>query len=96
LFFRPAPAPALVVASFLLFELFIAYMPFSKLLHYIIKYFVYHQGLWDDAFKVKGSATDRQIVEQLGYTVTWSGPHIVQGKTWLEEAQELAVEGEKK
>ena len=94
--FKPAAASWAVVVTFLLFELLLIYMPFSKMLHYIIKYFVYHQGLWDDAFKVKGSDTDKQIIEQLAYAVTWQGPHIVQGKTWLEEAQTAAVEGDKK
>ncbi|MGC8780801.1 MAG: respiratory nitrate reductase subunit gamma [Anaerolineae bacterium] len=93
---RPAAAPWSVVATFLLFWVFVIYMPFSKLLHYIIKYFLYHQGLWDDAFKVKGSDADKQVARQLAYQVTWQAPHIVQGKTWLEEAQMTAAEGEKK
>jgi nitrate reductase gamma subunit len=94
--FQPAAAPWSVIVTFLLFWAFVIYMPFSKLLHYVIKYFLYHQGLWDDAFKAKGSAADKRIMEQLGYRVTWQGPHIVPGKTWLEEAQTPAVEGGKK
>lgn len=94
--FKPAAAPWAVVVTFVLFQLFVVYMPFSKLLHYVIKYFLYHQGLWDDGFKVKGSETDKQVVKQLGYQVTWQAPHIVQGKTWLEEAQMITIEGEKK
>ncbi len=92
---RPAAAPWSVVATFLLFWAFVIYMPFSKLLHYAIKYFLYHQGLWDDAFTVKGSAADKRVVAQLGYIVTWQAPHIAPGKTWLEEAQMAGPEGGK-
>jgi nitrate reductase gamma subunit len=93
---QPAAAPWSVVVTFLLFWIFVIYMPFSKLLHYVIKYFLYHQGLWDDAFTVKGSATDQRVAGQLGYTVTWQGPHIAAGKTWLEEAQMITPKGERK
>ncbi len=94
--FQPAAVPGAVLATFLLFWAFVVYMPFSKLLHYVIKYFLYHQGLWDDAFKTKGSATDRQVIRQLGYRVKWQAPHIAAGKTWLEEAQMTGPEGGKK
>lgn len=94
--FRPAAAPWAAVVTFVLFQAFIIYMPFSKMLHYIIKFFLYHQGLWDDAFKIKGSDADKQVVEQLGYSVTWQAPHIAPGMTWQEQAQTTAVEGDKK
>lgn len=92
---QPATAPWSVVLTFLVFWAFVVYMPFSKLLHYVIKYFLYHQGLWDDAFTVKGSEADKRVAGQLGYTVTWQGPHIAPGKTWLEEAQMAGPEGGK-
>jgi len=93
----PAAIPYLTGLCFLLFELFLIYMPFSKLLHYFAKYFTIHLTLWEDGFKVKGSPLDQKIGEQLSYRVTWAGPHVVAGKTWLEEAQIAAVpEGEKK
>ncbi|MEW6192151.1 MAG: respiratory nitrate reductase subunit gamma [Bacillota bacterium] len=85
--FKPAAVPFVVALNFLLFELFLIYMPFSKLFHYVAKYFTFDKIFWDDAYKVKDSPADRQIAKQLGYVVTWSGPHVVPGKTWLEEAQ---------
>jgi nitrate reductase gamma subunit len=88
--------PLLVALTFLVFELFVIYMPFSKLIHYFAKYFTYHSQLWDDAFKVKGSPIDKQVTEQLAYTAAWSAPHVVLGKSWLEQAQNTNVEGEKK
>jgi|YNPNPStandDraft_1061719.scaffolds.fasta_scaffold53094_2 nitrate reductase gamma subunit len=94
--FQPAPLPPLVALTFLVFELFVIYMPFSKLIHYFAKYFTYHSQLWDDAFKTSGSLTDKKVVEQLAYPVAWSAPHILPGKSWLEQAQTPNVEGEKK
>lgn len=96
--FNLTPVKPIVMVNFLLFELFLIYMPFSKYLHYLAKYFTFHQCLWDDAFKDKGSPKDRKNLEQVGYTFHWAGPHAAPDKTWLENAQELLLEkkGEKK
>jgi nitrate reductase gamma subunit len=96
LFFIPTHLPLTVTLSFLLFELFMIYMPFTKLIHYFAKYFTFHHVLWDDAFKAKGSAIDRKVIEQLGYPVNWSASHILRGKSWLEQAQTTATESDKK
>ena len=89
---NPSPVPSAVILNFLLFELFLIYMPFTKLLHYVAKYFTFHHGLWDDRFKEKDSTIDKKIIEQLSYEVTWAGPHVIGGKTWLEEAQEYKLD----
>jgi nitrate reductase gamma subunit len=94
--FKPTAVPTSVLVGFLLFELFMIYMPFSKLIHYFAKYFTFHHSLWDDAFSAKGSPAERKTIEQLAYVVKWSAPHIVPGKTWLEEVQMTAIEGESK
>jgi nitrate reductase gamma subunit len=96
LLFRPVHVPAAVSASFLLFELFMIYMPFTKLIHYFAKYFTFDRALWDDDFKAKGSAVDRQITAQLGYNTAWAAPHVAPGKTWLEQAQTTALPDGKK
>ena len=94
--FKPARVPAPVAVSFLLFELFMVYMPFTKLLHYLAKYFTFDRALWDDAFKGAGSALDRKVTAQLGYSATWAAPHMVPGRTWLQQAQNAAVPESKK
>ncbi len=93
--FSLSPVPTFVLLNFILFEAFLMYMPFTKLLHYVAKYFNFHQAFWDDAFKKKGSAIDKKVLEQLSFKVSWSGPHIVPGKTWLEEAQIVDAEPKK-
>jgi len=91
LFFRPVRIPAAVSVSFLVFELFMIYMPFTKLIHYFAKYFTFDRALWDDDFKAKGSPADRQVTAQLGYKTTWAAPHIAPGQTWLQQAQSTAL-----
>ncbi len=93
---EPAPLPLTVSAHFLLFELFMIYMPFTKLIHYFAKYLTFDLTLWSDDFKAKGSSTDKKVIEQLGYGMTWGAPHIQPGKTWLEQAQTTAIQGGKK
>ncbi|RPF42523.1 nitrate reductase gamma subunit [Thermodesulfitimonas autotrophica] len=84
---QPVTVPFWVALQFLIFELFLLYMPFSKLFHYVAKYFTIDKVLWDDILNVKGSAVDKKITSQLSYKLTWAGPHIVPGKTWVEEVE---------
>lgn len=84
-YFTPTAVPFWTGLHFLLFELFFLYMPFSKLFHYVAKYFTFDKVFWDDILNVKGSKTDKVITNQLSWKLTWQGPHIVPGKTWAEE-----------
>ncbi|MEW6182796.1 MAG: respiratory nitrate reductase subunit gamma [Bacillota bacterium] len=82
---QPAAVSSWTVAHFTLFELFLIYMPFSKMLHYIAKYFTIDKVFWDDILNLKGSSIDKKITSQLSGKLTWSAPHIVQGKNWAEQ-----------
>jgi nitrate reductase gamma subunit len=95
--FETAAIPPAVVAMFFLLQAFAIYMPLSKLIHYVMKHFTFTEILWDDAFKAKDSARDKRVARQLAYTKDWSAPHIGQGRTWLEDAQETSAteEGER-
>jgi nitrate reductase gamma subunit len=93
-FFQPTPVSPLVISMFLVLQTFAVYMPFSKLIHYFMKHFTFSETLWDDQFNVKGSNKETRIEHQLSYTVNWAGPHIVQGKTWLEDVQTASIDEE--
>ncbi len=95
IFFNLSPVTPAVMVTFLLFGIFLIYMPFSKYLHYLAKYFNFHESLWDDAFKKKGSPKDKKNMEQVGYKFFWAGPHASPDKTWLENAQDLLLEEKK-
>jgi nitrate reductase gamma subunit len=62
------------------------YIPFTKMTHFIGKYFTYHMVLWDDAPNIRGSKLEKKVKENLGHRISWSAPHLKAGRTWAEEA----------
>jgi nitrate reductase gamma subunit len=92
--FRPIPVHPIVIGMFFTLQAFVIYMPFSKLIHYVMKHFTFTETLWDDTFNLKGSDKDQQIERQLAYTKGWAAPHFSADKNWLEDAQTASV-GEK-
>lgn len=92
--FRPTPLAPLSLAFFFLLQSFAIYMPLSKLIHYVIKHFTFHETLWDDAFRAPGSRQGRRAARQLSYPLTWSGPHIGRGGTWGTEVQKRSADHE--
>ncbi|MFC1963983.1 respiratory nitrate reductase subunit gamma [Chloroflexota bacterium] len=85
--FGPATVinPAMAI-SFILFSLFLVYLPFTHMMHGLAKYFTYHRIAWDDEPNLKGSALERKVQAYLTQPVNWSAPHIQRGKTWGEIA----------
>lgn len=65
-------------------QFLIAYIPFSKITHFIGKYFTYHKVLWDD--EPNTGQLDRKIQELLKLTLSWSAPHIKSGDSWANNA----------
>lgn len=69
---------------------FLAYLPFSQMMHFVAKYFTYHQVRWDDRPLEVGGAIEREVGELLAQPVTWSAPHLgADGKkNWVDIATE--------
>lgn len=63
------------------------YIPFTKMLHFIAKYFTYHQVLWEDEPNVRGGDVERRVMNVLRYKVSWGAPHVKPDITWVEEAK---------
>ncbi len=76
----PPPLPPLVTAHLILLLIAIAYIPFTKMSHFIGKYFTYHKVLWDDEPNF-GQLTAR-LNELLRLNIYWSAPHVKQGANW--------------
>ncbi|MBN1588387.1 MAG: hypothetical protein JW888_02625 [Pirellulales bacterium] len=70
--------------------LFLAYLPFSQMMHFVAKYFTYHNVRWDDAPLVPGSRLERKIQRLLNQPVTWSASHLKTDgkKNWVDLATE--------
>jgi len=71
----------------ILFNLFLVYLPFTRSLHYITRFFAFFLIRWDDKPNIKGSELEGRLIKNLNQKVDWSGPHIGAGKTWNENAK---------
>jgi nitrate reductase gamma subunit len=84
--FKPVAIGPVLVTFLLLSSLFLLYMPFTRMLHYVAKYFTYHKVRWDDEPSKKGGKMEREVGELLRQQGSWSASHVQQGKTWSEQA----------
>jgi len=83
-----AAIPKALAVHIIIVMLFVMYMPFTQMIHFVAKYFTYHSIKWNDApMNDKMAAT---IAALMGQTVSWSGRHIQGGsqKSWIDIAQE--------
>jgi len=80
--------PGVVNAHMLFAFLFLAYLPFTQMMHFVAKYFTYHKVRWDDEPVTPGSKLDRELKKMLGQSPTWAAAHIgADGKkTWVDIA----------
>jgi hypothetical protein len=85
-FEQPADTSPLIVAQSALLSLFLVYLPFTHMTHFLGKFFTYHLVRWDDAPNIRGSSYERLIAGLLQRPVAWSAPHVQQGKSWAEVA----------
>jgi nitrate reductase gamma subunit len=65
-----------------------AYIPFTHMSHFFMKYFLYHDIRWGDKPNVDAPEIDRKLGEVLGFEPTWSASHMaIPGKkTWADIA----------
>ena len=67
--------PPLLGAGLFIALVLSAYIPFSRMGHFIAKYFTFHMIRWDDAPN-RGGRFAKQISTSLAYRPTWSAKHI--------------------
>ena len=72
--------------------LFMAYLPFSQMMHFVAKYFTYHEVRWNDEPLTPGGRMEKEVLKLLSQSVTWSAPHLnADGKkNWVDIATEEA------
>jgi len=83
-------APGMVTAHVGVTLLFLAYLPFTPMMHFVAKYFTYHEVRWNDEPMARGSRMERDVEKLLAQPVTWAGPHVHANgtKTWVDIATE--------
>jgi nitrate reductase gamma subunit len=82
--------PGLLAAHVVVTLAFLAYLPFTQMMHFVAKYFTYHEVRWDDEPMAAGSHMEKEVLELLKQPVTWSAPHLKGDgvKDWVELATE--------
>jgi nitrate reductase gamma subunit len=70
--------------------LFLSYLPFTKMLHFLAKYFTYHEVRWNDSPMVGNKKMQQEVIDLLNQKVTWAAPHLnADGKkNWVDIATE--------
>ncbi len=83
-----APVSPLFMLQAVLAVFTLAYIPFTHMSHFFMKYFLYHDIRWEDKPNVNAPEINEQIGEVLGYAPKWSASHIaIPGKkTWADIA----------
>ncbi len=85
----PSQVSSAIAVQVVVASLFLVYLPFTHMTHFVAKYFTYHQVRWDDAPNLGDPKTLARMQANLGRPVEWSGPHIQTGKSWAEVATEV-------
>jgi nitrate reductase gamma subunit len=82
--------PGILAVHLFLAMLFLAYLPFSRMMHFVAKYFTYHQIRWDDEPLAAGGRLEREALRLLDQPVTWAAPHVKSDgkKNWIDIATE--------
>jgi hypothetical protein len=79
-----------------LFAVLLIYLPFTRSLHYITRFFGFFLIRWGDRPNLRGSPLEEKIERLLERRVTWQGPHVRQGGSWKEIAKESIQQGQSK
>ena len=67
---------------------FLVYLPFTYMMHFVAKYFMYHEIRWNDE-PIRGNASmEEEVKSLLGQPVTWAALHLgADGKkNWVDIA----------
>lgn len=83
-----AAVPGMAVAHVAVTLLFLAYLPFTPMMHFVAKYFTYHEVRWND--EPMTPRMEREVEQLLAQPVSWAGPHVrADGKkNWVDIATE--------
>jgi nitrate reductase gamma subunit len=83
---QPAVLDAWVAVELILGAVLLAYLPLSRMFHFVAKYFLYHDVRWEDAPNPRGGPLERRLALAMDFGVAWSAPHTAAARTWAEAA----------
>jgi nitrate reductase gamma subunit len=65
-----------------LFALLLLYLPFTRSMHYITRFFAFLWVRWDDEPNLRESRIEKKLHKWLNQPVSWSASHVQSGKRW--------------
>ncbi len=68
----------------LLICLFLLYMPLTRMIHFLAKYFTYHKVLWDDEPNHRVNRMTDALRTNADRPISWSSDHVSGYSTWKE------------
>jgi nitrate reductase gamma subunit len=89
--FKPTAFGPLMTINIVISSLFLAYMPLTRMVHYVAKYFTYHKVRWDDEPNKPGGGLEKKLQVLLNQPAGWSAPHIQAGQSWIEQVKSSGV-----
>jgi hypothetical protein len=82
---HPAKVEPALSVFIVILALHLIYLPFTRAFHYISRIFAFFLILWDDEPNIRGGKLEQKLQRLLNQKVSWSAPHIKEGKTWGEQ-----------
>ncbi len=91
--FGDSGSPAgIVSAHMILIGLFLAYLPFTNMMHFFMKHFTYNSVRWDDAPHLRGNRIEQQLEPLLAQPISWAAPHIKGINKWSDIASHQTIQ----
>ncbi|HOX26362.1 MAG TPA: respiratory nitrate reductase subunit gamma [Candidatus Krumholzibacteria bacterium] len=83
---QPASVAWPVAVEVVLGSLLLAYLPLTRMFHFVAKYFLYHDVRWDDRPNPRGGRLERRLEQAMDFGVAWQAPHVRGAGTWGQAA----------
>ncbi|MEM4472884.1 MAG: respiratory nitrate reductase subunit gamma [Archaeoglobaceae archaeon] len=93
--FSPPPTVSEITQLHIIFlSLLLIYLPFTKMTHFLAKWFTYHKILWEDEPNVPGGEIESRLKKYLTeYKVKWGASHVDPNLNWADEASRCDLGG---
>jgi nitrate reductase gamma subunit len=85
--FEAASLSPALTAEVVFGALLLAYLPLSRMFHFVAKYFLYHDVRWNDAPNPRGGVLEGRLARAMDFGVAWQGPHVDGTRSWGETAR---------
>lgn len=81
---RAPSVPDLVAWQMTVAGLVLLYLPFTRMVHFFSKLFLYHRVRWDDRPLQAGGSMERRVRAALRYRVDWAAGHVRPAGDWVD------------